>query len=99
MRCIDADALSEWLKDYGQKVIKGERETSLMYVWKHVQDMPTVEPERKTGKWIPQDMNKSYGMVSTAVYYYPKCSVCGWSANNTNYCPNCGAKMDGGEQE
>ena len=48
MRLIDGDALSEWLKEYGQKVIKGERETSLMYVWKHVQDMPTIEPERKT---------------------------------------------------
>jgi hypothetical protein len=51
-RLIDADALSEWLKDYGQKVIKGERKISLMYIWKHVQDMPTIETERKKGKWL-----------------------------------------------
>lgn len=95
MRLIDADALSEWLKDYGQKCIKGERKISLMYVWKHIQDMPTIEPERKTGKWIPQNLNKSDGMISTAVYYYPKCSVCGANANYTNFCPNCGADMRG----
>lgn len=50
-------------------------------------------PERKKGKWIPQNLNKSDGMISTAVYYYPKCSVCGANANYTNFCPNCGAEM------
>jgi len=71
-----------------EEQIKGV-ETAIGYV----ETIPSVTPERKKGKWIPQDMNKSYGMVSTAVYYYPKCSVCGWSANNTNFCPNCGADM------
>lgn len=36
-----------------------------------------------------------------------QCSVCGWSDNDTytgdtatyNYCPNCGARMDGGDAE
>ena len=36
-----------------------------------------------------------------------RCSVCDWSDNDTytgdtatyNYCPNCGAKMDGGKNE
>ena len=49
--------------------------------------------ERKKGVWIPQNHNKTNGMVSTAVYYYPKCSVCGQYANYTNFCPNCGADM------
>lgn len=62
-------------------------------------DLPSAQPERKKGKWIPQEMNKSYGRISTAVYYYPKCSVCGWSADNTNFCPNCGADMRGGQNE
>lgn len=57
------------------------------------------EPKRKTGKWIPQNLNKPDGMIGTAVYYYPKCSVCGETANYTNFCPNCGAKMDGGEAD
>lgn len=57
--------------------------------------LPSAQPERKRGKWIPQNLNKSNGMISTAVYYYPKCSVCGANANFTNFCPNCGAEMMG----
>ena len=44
MRMIDGDALCDWLKDYGKKVIKGERPLSLMYVWKHIRDMENIEP-------------------------------------------------------
>lgn len=55
-------------------------------------------PSRPKGKWIPQNLNKSDGMISTAVYYYPKCSVCGASANYTNFCPNCGARMEDSEE-
>lgn len=81
--CIDLPRAKHW-----DGHTEADAETRLM----------SLEPERKPGKWIPQDMNKSCGMVSTAVYYYPKCSVCGWSANNTNFCPNCGADMRGGEE-
>ena len=30
-----------------------------------------------------------------------KCSVCGYSngRKQSNYCPNCGAKMDGGNED
>lgn len=48
------------------------------------------------GWWVMRNPDK-YG------YTKPKCSVCGeyhlsdWSDyTNCNYCPNCGAKMDGG---
>ena len=54
-----------------------------------------AQPQR-TGRWISQDHNKSNGMVSTAVFYYPKCSECGHSGNyDMNFCPNCGADMRG----
>ena len=55
--------------------------------------------ERKTGKWIEKD-----GWDGD-VYY--DCSVCGesWTTiegtpwdNDMNYCPNCGAKMEGAEE-
>jgi len=57
--------------------------------------LPSAQPERKKGRWISQDFNKHNGMISTLVYYFPKCSVCGHTANYTNYCPNCGADMRG----
>lgn len=57
--------------------------------------IPSAQSERKTGRWISQDFNQHDGMTSTAVYYYPKCSVCGHTANYTNFCPNCGADMMG----
>ena len=60
----------------------------------HLKRLPSAQPERKKGKWIPQDHNKTNGIASTLVYYYPKCSVCGHCGNYTNFCPNCGAKMD-----
>lgn len=57
--------------------------------------LPSVQLARKPGRWIPQNMNKSINMTSTLVYYYPKCSICGGSANYTDFCPNCGADMRG----
>ena len=55
------------------------------------EEQPTIEPERKTGKWIVVDD----GIISG------KCSVCGWEAYmyeddvvGMDYCPNCGARME-----
>ena len=95
MRAIDGDALSDWLKDYGQKCIKGERKISLMYVWKHIQDMQTIE-ERKTGKWIPH--KSIFGGLGERVY---TCDQCGHNIgfHMENYCPNCGSQMIKREQE
>ena len=64
-----------------------------------INNLPSVQPERHKGWWIPQNNNKVNGMTSTAVYYYPKCSVCGHCANYTNFCPNCGADMRGEQDD
>ena len=62
---------------------------------------PSAQPERKTGRWLPDNTD----------YYRTKfiCSVCGESeevpttgfgyGTMWGYCPNCGAKMEGGEQK
>lgn len=47
------------------------------------------------GRWEERYVpNGEY--VSWDGYY---CSVCGKQAAKSNYCPNCGAKMDGGTQD
>ena len=47
------------------------------------------------GRWIKDDF------LSDDVNNTEKCSQCGeligWFGNLPNYCPNCGARMDGGE--
>ena len=59
--------------------------------------LPPAQPERKRGKWIEYD---TFAIISG------RCSVCGWEAHlyeddvvGMNYCPNCGARMDGFEEE
>jgi hypothetical protein len=69
-------------------------------IWFHTKHGKDVEfVKRKKGKWIPQDFNTHSGKTSTLVYFFPKCSVCGNSADYTNYCPVCGADMRGDDHD
>ncbi len=63
--------------------------------------LPSAQPERKTGRWIPCPQNASW------LYVY-KCSECGGylqisdvdgKGYKANYCSYCGTKMEGGEQD
>lgn len=95
MHLINADALERegW---YLNRIIQTDKNT-MEYQTKKPTEFPAIEPERKTGKWMPQDLNKSDGLVATLMYYYPRCSVCGHSGEFTdNYCSYCGADMRGG---
>ena len=56
--------------------------------------------EVKHGEWVEGAEHFTNG------FYEAECSVCGnyirWNEGNSgewNYCPNCGAKMDGGKTE
>ena len=55
-----------------------------------IEDAPTIEPERKKGKWIGRSEDERNPIVRI------ECSECGealsWKAN---YYPNCGADMRG----
>lgn len=107
MRPIDADALKDGYMHMGYDPNEHPEE-SYMEGWckgfnaavdhciGHVIHAPTIEPERKTGKWI--EVEKYYEAAEC------RCSLCGQTmtthvGERMNYCPNCGAKMEEGEQD
>lgn len=81
MRTVDAHRIENLLKMCGtyHGVIAYDTVISVLH------DVPTVEPERKKGKWTEDE----------------SCEFCGfqpWYENDIHtlsYCPNCGADMRG----
>jgi len=57
-------------------------------------DMPTIDPV-KHGRWITTEYNDGSVLC--------ECSYCGHARSRDglpiNYCPNCGARMEGEEDE
>lgn len=84
------DAAEKWREEASDDVIKARAEScmaSLTEMKLRIEKLPSAQPERKEGRWING-----------------KCSNCGehapyWSMASTyyqsNFCPNCGAKMGG----
>lgn len=60
--------------------------------------MPSVQPERKHGHWI---IDTKFGADIMSCKQIVICSECykGIFWGKQNYCPNCGAEMEEGEQE
>lgn len=103
MRLIDADALIELLAiaiitmEGMAKSIGAEDDPEIKMevkaytdILEGVKEQPTIEPERKPGKWIIYTVSMFDGEDC-------KCSECGQTscAPYWNFCPNCGAKMEG----
>ena len=98
MRLIDADAMRRELikwrdNDHYRKkrslVERWVRTNGINVLLRVLANFPTVDAEPvKHGWWIRQDW----------VCLCYKCSACGEEIWRTpsDYCPNCGAKMDGG---
>ena len=99
MRAIDGDALMEAMyhrafETDGDTMWQSGCWVRYRAIEQTVKEQPTITPERKQGRWIPQDHNKKNGMITTTVYYCPTCSVCGKTGGyDMSFCPNCGADM------
>ena len=55
-----------------------------------IEQLPSAE---KTGRWI---FIGEYTCINGFMNRVWKCNQCGWKvADDSNYCPNCGFKMEG----
>lgn len=96
MRLIDADAVYELHSNYPAFARSYADLTDLRDI---LEDAPTIDAVPVVhGRWIHTDM---------AAWWFGKdeCSECQYHDDERNdlsrlkYCPNCGAKMDGGETD
>ena len=80
----DPFKLSEFYRFYELPNIAVSRE--------NFEKMRPIEPERETGKWLPETEDWRNQII------WVECSECGFNASTSyNFCPNCGARMEGGE--
>lgn len=95
MRAIDADRLlTDRMKSKYYHLPNGDIAIPII----DIENAPTIEPERKTGRWI----HPTFEMVCKCVCGSCEvlCSFCNEpSIDEYNYCPNCGARMEGVEHE
>ena len=82
-----AEAMTEIMMFAGN--VKPDEENIYIKVSDAVQllrELPPVTPKQKMGCWINYQKN---------IWIYTQCSECGTVHDTkTNYCPNCGAKME-----
>lgn len=90
MRLIDADALNSRLSKETDYSDDGDMEINADSVFIAISEAPTIDPV-KHGKWEDENPIEPNPMFRAMV-----CSVCGRTEGSPNdFCPYCGAKMDG----
>ena len=95
MRLIDADALMVQLANKHAHSW-GKVERAFGEVAEMLNNAPTIDAEPvRHGEWV------KHPDESCSLFNGWECSACGQivSGGKGNYCPNCGAKMDGGEND
>lgn len=108
MRLIDADHLKSMLQEYikrEQAYIDIGNNTSIAVghsngLWEaiaQIDEEPTVEPQRKKGKWRTAYLDHEAMGERPKVLYCSECNQC--IAYPTHYCPNCGADMRGTDND
>ena len=92
MRLIDADALTERIKYCIDQGMGASRAYMFMHM---IYDAPTIDAvEVVHGAWIER-----YGGISKELFY--QCSKCYGEVDTDefDYCPYCGARMKGADDE
>ena len=109
MRPIDADALMERMyrdafendASYNERDPMAKWDSGLWIRYKMfenaIDDAPTIDADRPKGEWI-MHIDDLFPCESTQ-----ECSVCHAeqliNGNDDNFCPNCGARMKGADDE
>ena len=95
MRMIDKDALLSDIEHTIEESGCVNHEGDIMDCVRYASEVDAVPVAR--GGWIQKHHIISLDNV-TLTGTYPTCNLCGYAwigvAKNTNYCPNCGAKME-----
>lgn len=82
---VSREAVSEWLKQYGQDVLHGKYKFSLMYIWKNIMDLPSAQPE--TAKRI-------VGMSRDGMTLWYQCDMCNEPVDaQDEFCRGCGRRL------
>ena len=106
MRLIDADALRKSIETDGDKSDMPKMwYQGIEYAINHIIHAPTIEPERKKGRWngYNEDKGKDW-LRNDRTPVFLVCNQCNGTVINNgsahwNFCPNCGADMRGEQDE
>ena len=106
MRPIDADALLEFIENryeitWEYDNYEGGIKDACCDIIEKIDNLPTIEPERKRGKWSVEFSPAYKGGA------YCECSQCNYKfamgayfePDEWKFCPNCGADMRGEQDE
>lgn len=99
MRLIDADALAKSLEKEREYLINrglvGAEDVICHHALPLIENAPTIDAlkaDRPRGEWIGNNLDGTFKVWD--------CSECGIHMETRwNFCPNCGAKMDGERSE
>lgn len=86
MRLIDADALKN---DFCAMKFPTDR----INVIELINEQPTITAEQKRGRWIPVTNGRGGHECDQCHNYSPSYQT--GKEHLSDYCPNCGARMDG----
>ncbi len=97
-RLIDADALlKKCIEGDGNDKFTEGYNFAVQEISAYITLAPTIEPEVRHGRWVVHTTwHGMFGLI------HSECSECKFDRNGDlsswKFCPNCGAKMDGGAE-